>query len=183
LRVGIVSEFFGLFFGSRKGPPARRVPPVCPTCAVELQRVEGGKGCHRCARCSGLWVTEEFLNLALQAAEAQIAGILGGATGNHTFSRSPQMRDCPGCARAMENYPFGYQSGIWVDGCPDGHGVWLDAGELRLIRSYQERQRGPLSADDKARMAAAFLDGASTSRRNVLDALPQRESWTAGDND
>ena len=173
--MGIVSEFFGLFFGNRQGPPARRVPPVCPSCEIPLQRVEGGKGCHRCTCCCGLWVTDEFLALAVQASEAQIAGILGGQAGGHTFSRSPQQRDCPGCSRPMENYPFGYQSGIWVDGCPDGHGVWLDAGELRLIRDYQERQRGPMSAQDRAKMAAAFLDGASTSRRNILDAMPVRQ--------
>ena len=181
--VGIVSEFFGLFFGNRKGPPARRIPPVCPSCEVQLHRVEGGKGCHRCSRCSGLWLTDEFLQLALQADESQIRSILSGQSGTHTFSRSPEMRACPGCTRAMENYPFGYQSGIWVDGCPDGHGVWLDAGELRLIRDYQERQRGPLSSEDRARMAAAFLDGASTSRRNVLDAIPQPTGYLTGEND
>lgn len=181
--MGIVSEFFGLFFGNRKGPPASRIPPVCPSCEVPLHRVEGGKGCHRCSKCSGLWVTDEFLNLALQADESQIASILEGQTGSHTFCRSPQMRVCPGCTRAMENYAFGYQSGIWVDGCPDGHGVWLDAGELRLIRAFQERQRGPMTAEDKSRMAMAFLDGASTSRRNVLDATPQPEPYASGDYD
>lgn len=173
--VGIVSEFFGLFFGNSKGPPARRVPPVCPSCDVQLHRVEGGRGCHRCTRCAGLWVTDEFLALAMQASEARIVGILGGQTGGHTFSKSPERRDCPGCTRPMENYPFGYQSGIWVDGCPDGHGVWLDAGELKLIRDYQELQRGPMSAEERARMAAAFLDGASTARRNILDAIAPRE--------
>lgn len=73
----------------------------------------------------------------------------------------------------MENYPFGYQSGIWVDGCSQGHGVWLDAGELRLIRDYQACQKGPMSSEDRAKMAAAFLDGASKARRNMLNALPQ----------
>ena len=179
--VGIVSEFFSVFFGNSKGPPAKRVPPVCPSCEVQLHRLEGGRGCHRCNRCAGLWVTDDFLALAMEANEAQIASILGGQAGGHTFSRSPQRRECPGCARPMENYPFGYQSGIWVDGCPDGHGVWLDAGELKLIRDYQARERGPLSAADKAKMAAAFLDGASTARRNMLDAMPQRDYLSDGD--
>lgn len=76
----------------------------------------------------------------------------------------------------MENYPFGYQSSIWVDGCPDGHGIWLDPGELSMIRAYQQSQRGPMSAEERVKMACAFLDGASTSRRNILDAMPQRES-------
>lgn len=179
--VGIFSEFFGLFFGHSKGPPARRVPPVCPNCEVQLDRVGGGKGCHRCRRCAGLWVTEEFLAVAVQAEESQIQAILVGQTGAHTFSRSPQMRDCPGCTHPMENYAFGYQSGIWVDGCSDGHGIWLDPGELVLIRAYQERQRGPMSAEERAKMAAAFLDGASTSRRNILDAMPKRDcGWDFG---
>ncbi|MFN8608556.1 MAG: zf-TFIIB domain-containing protein [Vulcanimicrobiota bacterium] len=173
--MGVLSEFFNLFFGNRKGPAASKNPPVCPGCGLALERVQGGKGCHRCSRCQGLWVTEDFLALALQAQESQIGGILGGQTGAHTFARSAQQRECPGCERLMENYPFGYQSGIWVDGCPDGHGLWLDAGELRLIRDFQERQRGPMTPEERARMAMAFLDGASTSRRNVLDAMPQPE--------
>ena len=178
--MGIFGEFFGLFFGQSKGAPAHRNPPVCPSCQSALERLVGGKGCHRCPGCGGLWVTDDFLALALEASQEQIEAILGGRTGSHTFARSPQQRECPGCAKAMDNYPFGYQSGIWVDGCSQGHGVWLDAGELSLIRDYQARQKGPMSAQDRAKMAAAFLDGASTARRNILDAMPQpssRESY------
>jgi Zn-finger nucleic acid-binding protein len=62
----------------------------------------------------------------------------------------------------MENYQFAYQSGIWIDACPDQHGIWLDAGELSLIREYQEntRNRGALSRSEMHRAATAMLDGA-----------------------
>ena len=186
--MGIFGEFLSLFFGRVEKAPDQRPIPLCPQCRCELAKVEGGKGCYRCKDCLGLWVSDAFLAAALAADDTQIEAILEGSTGSHTYTRSHESRRCPGCDHPMDNYPFGYQSGIWVDGCPVGHGVWLDSGELRMIRDYQRRQKGPLSAADRAKMMNAFLDGANTARRNMRVELPERDNdysylsdWQGGD--
>ena len=72
----------------------------------------------------------------------------------------------------MENYQFGYQSGIWIDACPDQHGVWLDAGELPLVLQFQQQSIGQeMSQDEKQRAAVAMLNGAVQAKSAFADVL------------
>jgi Zn-finger nucleic acid-binding protein len=71
----------------------------------------------------------------------------------------------------MDNTQFDYNSGIWIDSCPESHGIWLDAGELHLVREHRRNLQGELTAGEKAKISAALLDGRSTTMRNRLDIL------------
>jgi Zn-finger nucleic acid-binding protein len=54
----------------------------------------------------------------------------------HTFNRSSELRNCPVCSIKMDNTQFQYSSGIWIDSCPEGHGIWIDGGEMQLLKEY-----------------------------------------------
>lgn len=128
-----------------------KVVPECPNCTVELasQRIEEAEF-HRCPGCHGLWLTEDAFGELLEMSPEAIHPITGQVKGQHTFSRSPQSRVCPNCENAMDNYQFYYDSGIWLDACPGGHGIWLDEGELTLCRLCKEAVDAEMSGKSLA---------------------------------
>ena len=71
----------------------------------------------------------------------------------------------------MDNYQFAYESGIWIDACPHGHGMWLDAGEFSMIRSFRSGEAPPPTpqqvptAGEGDPYRQAFL-------RSLADAMP-----------
>ena len=58
--------------------------------------------------------------------------------------------DCPTCAATL--VPV-HREGIEVDTCPDGHGSWLDAGELQRA---VDATAAPRSDEEKAHARATF---------------------------
>ncbi|NDC23341.1 MAG: hypothetical protein EB078_06810 [Proteobacteria bacterium] len=40
----------------------------------------------------------------------------------------------------MNALNYAYQSGVVIDTCPNGHGVWLDSGELEKVQIFKESQ-------------------------------------------
>lgn len=128
----------------------REQEPECPSrCAgcnraLQAEKVDGTE-LERCPECGGTWMSGELLEQVLDQAEQQNPEIEptlssdGEADIGNTYAPSRQPRDCPSCREAMENYQF-QGSGIWIDACPEGHGVWLDRGELRLLASRRRDQ-------------------------------------------
>ena len=57
----------------------------------------------------------------------------------HTLAPSRIARSCPACSKSMDNFKF-EETGVWVDACPDNHGIWLDRGELRLLAQRTQSQ-------------------------------------------
>jgi len=43
---------------------------------------------------------------------------------------------CPVCRQPMRRYIYSTDSGVAVDACATGHGIWLDDGELAQIYDY-----------------------------------------------
>lgn len=154
--------------GDYRRPPSR-VPPICPNCDIVL----GGwawesQPLHRCGQCGGMWLDDELLSALLVAQDSSVRQMLGEQRpGEHTYNRSQTSRTCPSCEEPMDNYQFNYSSGIWLDSCSQGHGVWLDSGELGLLRACRRELDGPMSADDRYKMSQALLDGATTTRGNL----------------
>ena len=70
----------------------------------------------------------------------------------------------------MDHYQFDYASGIWVDSCPLGHGLWLDAGELKQIIEYRQRPSEALSTEQKR----ALLQSVEMSMEQKLEHSRKR---------
>ncbi len=171
--MGFFDSFLGMIFGHGGSKPITKKPLLCPQCQVPL--VGHPEGTHGCEKCAGLWLPKESFTDYL--ASDQPAPVTGGmGDGEHTFKRSASLRSCAACERYMDNYEFAYQSGIWVDACPDRHGVWLDAGELEMVRNYHRQSVGEMTGNEKAKMAMAFLDGATQANNNLLQVHRELEA-------
>ncbi len=110
----------------------------CPVDQTPLNEVErSGFKLVDCPGCPGLWLTRDTLKQAFASAE-QPEQLDQAEMQPPMLKPGPaRERACPGCqcqlaARVVH--------GIEIDVCQKCHGIWLDAGELRLIvRNHHER--------------------------------------------
>jgi Zn-finger nucleic acid-binding protein len=108
----------------------------CPVCKEELKRVSVGvieiDFCQ--SGCKGVWFDHKELESLDEPQEGSgdiLLEILG-ATRDAEAQR--RVVDCPKCDVRMRRHAFSYNTPIIVDECPQCHGVWLDGGELGIIR-------------------------------------------------
>ena len=104
--------------------------PVCPKCDAALlilrfKEIE----VDFCDRCRGLW---------LDAGEVEQLVAQTGATGQDVLRDALQQPAratlcrflCPRCDGRLEEFTI---NELVLDRCPEGHGLWFDAGELRQL--------------------------------------------------
>ena len=85
-----------------------------------------------CLECRAVWVAPSAFESLVEAPAQALEDLLGvEADGKNTHQPAERGRDCPACGEVMQNYEYG---GLWLDACQSGHGVWLDPGELELLR-------------------------------------------------
>ena len=100
--------------------------PACnePAIALELDGVE----IDRCPACAGIWLDEEEIAWLAQRSEAASRpltdALLRGEAG------PAGKRRCPRCNRPMR---LDVLSGVELDRCPAGHGIWFDASEVETF--------------------------------------------------
>lgn len=150
-----------LVAGPGDSVPARN--EQCHACSRALEEVVAGEHTVlRCPSCQGSWLTAECLASALcQKSTDRDLSTLASAEPDadigHTFAPSRVQRVCPLCAIAMTNDRF-EDSGVWIDSCPEGHGIWLDRGELKLL---QQRRAHPPSAHQMSDLESSLEDTVS----------------------
>lgn len=102
--------------------------PICkvPGFVVEYQEIE----LDCCAECGGIWFDGGELELVL--GHDHLADLPAAET-------SEVKRPCPLCHKKMDKVNIGPNGRVMVDNCPEGCGVWFDAGELgELTRDLEE---------------------------------------------
>ena len=113
---------------------------VCPDCheplvVVELEGVE----IDRCVACRGTWLDAGELEQIVELAGIE-PGRISAAIDSTRRERRGRRR-CPRCNRKMDIVSIG--QGVELDHCPIGHGLWLDAGEIRaVVRSFSGGEEG-----------------------------------------
>lgn len=134
----------------------------CHDCDLPLEKVAmGEQSALRCPGCGGSWLEATTLTSALAAGQAgsKLLAFIeqdGEADIGHTFAPSRLKRACPECAVSMENERF-EDSGIWIDSCPEGHGIWLDRGELRLLRERRVHRVPQTEPEDLEDIVSGLL--------------------------
>ena len=108
---------------------------ICPVCkkdtlVLEYKQIE----LDYCQICKGAWFDAGELELLLEK------GGLKGATSflthviNHPEAMTSEKKHrCPICGKNMRKIKVGEESGIMVDACGNGHGIWLDGGEATSL--------------------------------------------------
>ena len=97
-----------------------------------------------CARCGGVWLDAEEMDLLLDGSEGR------EAVRRHTTADDgggEKRHRCPICSRKMDKARVSREeggAGIRIDRCGQGHGTWLDGGELAALvklSSFPEAHR------------------------------------------
>ena len=109
---------------------------------VERERVE----LDFCPSCSGIWFDSEELEAVLRAGGIE-DGLLASAVPAETREKK---RRCPRCRKKMLKLD---SSGVIVDSCPAGDGLWLDGGELAGL------VKGAVSEEKALGFLSRFLGG------------------------
>jgi Zn-finger nucleic acid-binding protein len=144
------SSLYGLvrkLMGSKSQSPPT-LQQKCKSCDQALVAEAAGEhSVLRCPACRGTWLAAASLGAALseKGESEELLAVVdndGEADIGHTFAPSRLARVCPCCPQPMENHKF-EDSGVWIDTCPEGHGIWLDRGELKLL--IERRRSGSIA--------------------------------------
>jgi Zn-finger nucleic acid-binding protein len=106
----------------------------CPVCKysmviLELDKVE----IDYCPSCKGIWLDHGELELLM---ESKIHEKLYESF-NQAKNINEKKYGCPICKKKMEKVEF-EKSGIILDKCKKGHGLWFDKGELKSLLTLED---------------------------------------------
>ncbi len=132
-----------------------------PESLSENRRIENGKICPRdgtklqevkyetetidvCECCQGVWFDDDELSKIIRSREKvfeedQFSDIKAEENAANTREVDLSILPCVKCGAPMKSINFSYSSGIMIDRCSKGHGVWLDHHELERIQIFVER--------------------------------------------
>lgn len=104
----------------------------CPVCRMPLELARIHEiDLHRCPQCQGSWMSFSAFEQLDALSEDDLEAFQEEPEAQYTFQASGSPRACPECEHAMIDFLFRDQ--LWLDWCPEGHGMWLDKGEVRLV--------------------------------------------------
>lgn len=113
--------------------------PMCPKyCGVALENVEVGKVVvDQCPKCEGVWFDledeelTECLRVGYEDAPPKLRRSWEAGGGRPSLGK-PKGYNCPRCGAELSTYNYLSTLGTTfeIDGCPKGHVLWLDDGEL-----------------------------------------------------
>lgn len=127
----------------------------CPACANELTAwTADGLEVDVCSGgCGGLWFDNHELRKVDAKAEHLGEPLLAVELKPGAAVDRAARRDCPKCdSTVMMRHFYNVKRDVEVDECPRCGGVWLDEGELRLIRDQYETD------DARSRAAESYFD-------------------------
>jgi len=84
---------------------------------------------QRCTQCQGIWFEQAQHKLVKREKGAESVDIGKSAVGRE-YDKMENV-PCPDCGILLERRPDALQPHIFYDVCPQGHGIFFDAGEFR----------------------------------------------------
>lgn len=126
----------------------------CPRCEVDLNQLDSGSA-WICPSCDGLLLRELDPYMKMSEEELRDSAVQESLFSDHPKVNLDPPVACPQCNQTMRRFVYGNDSGIMLDSCPSGHGIWLDDGELARIYDYMHGI-GQASKEDK--VAAVMQD-------------------------
>jgi len=119
---------------------------ICPACNIPMQTINiAGVGKYyieRCDRCMGLFFDPGEIEALMDESVSNVFSIDHKGLNRIIEDRSGQPLKvkyvkCPVCLTIMNRVNFGKRSGVVVDRCK-GHGIWLDAGQLKQLMEWRK---------------------------------------------
>jgi Zn-finger nucleic acid-binding protein len=88
---------------------------------------------EECPQCKGLWFEEGELRKAKDASEPDLNWLDFDLWSDQDFFNADwSSRKCLHCGKNMATISYA-DTGVKVEYCLDGHGIWLDKGEFQAI--------------------------------------------------
>lgn len=123
----------------------------CPRCAVPMHEESyEGELLDRCASCRGSWLSRERLGAILEVRERrhtpeELEAFRQSRAAEARTDDTSAPLPCPACEGEMARSHHHYAAEVMVDRCREGHGFWLDAGELEHIQLAVEEEEDRLT--------------------------------------
>lgn len=115
--------------------------------ALETRTYEAKIEIDACATCGGMWLDKGELEAIQETRERDYRSTLENVsdTVKRSINEVAQLETSPirclKCGVEMETREYGYCSQIIIDTCPEGCGLWLDAGEIQALEKFFERSQ------------------------------------------
>ncbi len=88
---------------------------------------------EECVQCRGLWFEEGELRKAKDESDPDLDWLdFDLWSDQESFIADWSSRKCPQCGKNMATISYA-ATGVTVDYCAEGHGIWLDKGEFQAI--------------------------------------------------
>lgn len=116
----------------------------CPRCKSGLASKQyENMNIDACTQCGGIWLDKGELQPILTARDIDFSRELVEKTLKEAHSSIPKadvgaLLACPACADPMHALNYNYSSGVIINTCPNGHGVWFDKDELAEVQIFME---------------------------------------------
>jgi Zn-finger nucleic acid-binding protein len=150
----------------------------CPKCNTPLKSVTyEGVEIDKCQQCSGAWLDDgEILKIIRTKEETFDPKLIKetlalGFTGVPKNEQQTSAR-CPKCQAGMEAINYDYSSGIILDRCTEGHGLWFDGEELQKVQIVRERSEQDFEQNREAWLALAR--SSLTGKEEIADENRRR---------
>lgn len=124
----------------------------CVACGAPMRkRPYEGVTIDECVECGSVWLDRGELGPILDSREVDFSTEQRALyferlrSGVRRGDAAP--RECPVCGVEMQVFNYGGNSGVFLDRCPNKHGLWLDPGELENIQIAMEGPPPEVSRD------------------------------------
>jgi Zn-finger nucleic acid-binding protein len=88
---------------------------------------------EECVECKGIWFEGDELRRALEASDPDLGWLdFDLWSDQDSFTADWSSRNCPQCGKTMASISYA-ATGVKIDYCTAGHGIWLDKGEFAAI--------------------------------------------------
>ncbi len=98
-----------------------------------------------CPRCEGSFYDETTLDKLLLQPDLRLSylrpALLQNLSSPHLDEADRERLCCPTCGVTMNREEYSPNEARMVDRCPQGHGIWLDDGELGRLFNERELER------------------------------------------
>ena len=112
---------------------------------------------EECIRCRGLWFQKDELRKAKDETDPDLKWLdFDLWSDQESFVADWSSRMCPQCGKNMATISYG-ATGVTIDYCAEGHGIWLDKGEFQAIIEALDKE---LMAMDTSDYVTASLEEA-----------------------
>lgn len=96
-----------------------------------------------CPRCEGTFYDESVLETLLHQPDIRLSylrpALLSNLSSPHPEEVDRARIGCPDCKEEMRREAYAEENPLLVDRCPNGHGIWLDDGELGDLFAQREK--------------------------------------------